>query len=150
VFFDISTPRNVILFGDTVDASIDMPNGLPIGDGLYASSTPANETKTLTTFPAGYVIEKLCVGTSFPFTCLDSYTPHITSLTVSFTRPSPQPSIYVNNGTSTSVSGACVELRSPRAPRPGQPGTAGHIRSVQVYNSGMIRTSVSKCDNSPS
>jgi hypothetical protein len=148
VYFDRSTPRNVVLFGDVVDVTVDMPNGLPVGNGLYASSTPVNETKSITTFPNGYTVEKLCVGTSFPFTCLTNYSPNISSLTVSFTRPNPQPNIYVNNGTSTSVSGACIELRSPRAPRVGQPGTAGHIRSVQVYNSGMIRTSASKCDNS--
>jgi hypothetical protein len=88
------------------------------------------------------------VGTSFPFTCTTDNVPPITSLIISFTRPNPQPNIYINNSTSTNFSAACIELRSPRAPRPGDTVPTGHIRSVQVYNSGMIRTATNKCDNS--
>lgn len=148
VHLNTNTPRTIILFGDLIDDSIDKPNGLPVGNGLYDFS-PINETKTMTTFATGYVISKICVGTSFPFTCTTNNIPAITALTISFTRPNPQPNIYINNSSAASFSGACIEIRSPRAPRPGQNApSAGHIRSVQVYTSGMIRTSANKCDNS--
>jgi type II secretory pathway pseudopilin PulG len=136
----IASPRQVILFGDTVDASVAKPYGISVGNGKY-DITPIDETKTITTFPTGYVISKLCVGTSFPFSCNASSTPPITSLVVSFTRPNPAPMIYINNATTTNYTAGCIELRSPRAPNP------GNIRTVQVYNSGLMYITVGKCDN---
>jgi hypothetical protein len=84
------------------------------------------------------------VGTGFPFTCNDANSPSISSLTISFMRPIPMPAIYINGSKSTNYQGACIELRSPRAP------LSGHVRSVQVFGSGMIKTDVAKCDNSSS
>lgn len=140
VYISLSSPSQLVLFGDLVDGTVPKPYGVAIGDGFF-QTTPIDETKTITTLPSRYVISKLCVGSGFPFTCNSANTPAITSLTVSFIRPSPLPFIYVNN-TGTTNSAACIELRSPEAP------LSGHIRSVQVFNSGMINTSIGKCDNS--
>lgn len=142
VYVSLASSSQLILFGDLVDGSIAKPYGVAVGDGFF-QNTPTNldETKTITTLPSRYVISKLCVGSGFPFTCNSANTPAITSLTISFTRPNPLPSIYVNN-TGTTNSAACIELRSPQAP------LSGHIRSVQIFNSGMINTSIGKCDNS--
>jgi prepilin-type N-terminal cleavage/methylation domain-containing protein len=143
VYIALSKPDTLILFGDTVDSTIPKPFGIPVGNGLYESGSPINETKTTTTLPSGYVISKLCVGNGFPFTCNTSNAPVITSLIISFTRPNPIPSIYINNSTTTAnIAAACIELRSPRAP------LTGHVRTVQVFNSGMITTTIGKCDNS--
>jgi type II secretory pathway pseudopilin PulG len=143
VYASISSSTQVTLFGDLVDGSIPKPNGIAVGNGLY-DLAPINETKSISTFPKGYYISKLCVGTAFPFSCNASSSPAITSLTISFTRPNPTPNIYINNGSGTSYSAACIELRSPHAP------LGGNIRTVQVYNSGMIYVTIGKCDNSPS
>lgn len=142
-YFQQSTPNQLVLFGDTVDSNVPMPYNIPIGNGLYESGSPIDETKTTTTLSTGYAISKLCVGTGFPFTCNESNNPTISSLTISFTRPDPMPSIYVNGDKVTNYPAACIEIRSPRAP------LSGHIRSVQVFNSGMIKTTVTKCDNDP-
>jgi prepilin-type N-terminal cleavage/methylation domain-containing protein len=143
VYFSLAFPGRLVLFGDTVDVNVPKPYGITVGNGFFESGTPINETKTTTNFPEGYVIKRLCVGTGFPFTCNSSNTPAISSLTVSFTRPNPAPSIYVNNSVTPSASAACIELRSPEAPN------VGHIRNVQVFASGMIRNDVGKCDNDP-
>ncbi len=142
VYVALAQSNRLVLFGDLVDSSIPKPYGIPVGDGLFQSGSPINETKTTTTLPSRYVISKLCVGSGFPFSCNGSSTPAITSLTISFTRPNPIPFIYVNNASTTNYSAACIELRSPQAP------LSGHVRSVQVFASGMINTSVGKCDNS--
>lgn len=144
VYIDLTSPNQLVLFGDTVDSSIPKPLGVAVGNGLYESGSPINEAKTITTLPSRYSIKKLCTGTGFPFTCNTNSNPAITSLTVSFTRPNPAPSIYINNTKATSFSAACIELHSPQSP------LSGHIRSVHVFSSGMIRTSLGKCDNSPS
>lgn len=143
VYLETSQSRRLVLFGDTVDEGIPKPYNIAIGNGLYENGAPIDETKTVTTLSTGYYISKLCVGTGFPFTCGDSNNPAIASLTVSFTRPNPQPAIYVNGDKATNYPAACIELRSPRAP------LSGHVRSVQVFSSGMIRTDVTKCDNNP-
>jgi hypothetical protein len=143
VYASLSTPGQLILFGDTVDASVPKPNGLSLGNGKYDLS-PLNEAKTITTFPSNYVIKKLCAGTGFPFSCNSSNTPAITSLTISFTRPNPAPNIYLNNATASPATAACIELRSPHAPQ------GGHIKTVQIYNSGLIYITTGKCDNSSS
>lgn len=138
VYIERENPSKVILFGDTVDGSIAMPNNIPIGNGKFEKDTPVNESKTVTTFSTGYTMAKLCSGTGFPFSCSNS----INSLTISFTRPNPTPSFFIN-GVQAADSAVCIEIRSLRAPLP------GHVRSVQVFSSGMIKTAVTKCDNSP-
>lgn len=142
VHISLASPNQLILFGDTVDPSVPKPYGVAIGNGRYESGSPVNEAKTITTLPSRYAISKLCAGIGFPFSCNDANNPAITSLTISFTRPDPMPTIYVNNASSTTASAACIELRSPQAP------LSGHIRSVQVFSSGMIRTQIGTCDNS--
>lgn len=144
VHFNLATMDKIFLFGDTVDSSVPMPYNIPIGDGIYQNGTPVDETKTTTSLSQGYVISKLCVGSGFPFTCNEANTPGINTLTVSFTRPVPMPVIFINGTKATTFPGACVELRSPRAP------LSGHVRSVQIFSSGMIRTDIGKCDNSSS
>ncbi len=140
VYASLASPSQVILFGDTVDASVPKPYGITVGNGLFESELPLNETKTITTFPERYTISKLCVGTGFPFTCNGAHVPPIESLTVSFTRPNPAPAIYINNASSTSYGAGCIELRSPQAP------LSGHTRNVQVFSSGMIRNDLDTCD----
>jgi hypothetical protein len=143
VYLSLADSGRLVLFGDTVDPTVPKPYGITIGNGIFESGSPIDETKTITTLPNRFIISKLCVGTGFPFTCNASNTPEITALTVSFTRPNPIPSLYVNNATSTIYSAVCIELRSPQAP------LSGHIRNVQVYSSGMIRNDIGKCDNDP-
>lgn len=140
LFMSLSSPNSVILFADAINTLEPKPYGLSVGDGLY-QTTPINELFSTTAFPAGYTIAKLCVGSGFPYTCNASLAPALSSLTVSFTRPSPQPVIYVNGNRSTLYNSACLELRSPRYPG------AGHLRSIQIYSSGMIRTGLTPCDN---
>lgn len=139
IFMSLSAPNSVVLFADSIDTLEPKPYGLSVGNSLY-QITPIDETYSTTIFPSGYVIAKLCVGSGYPYTCNTALTPALTSLTISFTRPSPQPTIYVNGNRSTVYSSACAELRSPR-----YPGT-GHMRSVQIYGSGMIRTGLGPCD----
>lgn len=141
VYISLASSSQLILFGDTVDASIPKPYGITIGNSIFESGVPFNETKTVTTLPDRYFVNRLCVGTGFPFTCNEANIPPIESLTVSFTRPNPVPSIYVNNATTTSYGAACIELFSPRAP------LLGHIRNVQIFSSGMIRNDIGRCDN---
>lgn len=144
IYVSLATSSQLILFGDTVDPTVPKPYGITIGNGAYEAGDPIDETKTVTKLPNRYYISKLCAGTGFPFVCNTSHNPNIDSLTVSFTRPNPVPSIYLNNATTTSYTAACIELRSPLAPLP------GHVRNVQVFSSGMIRNGIGKCDNDPS
>lgn len=144
IYLSRATPNKIVLFGDTVDGSVPMPYNIPIGDSIYQSGSPIDETKTTTILSPGYAIEKICVGTGFPFTCNDANNPPISSLTISFTRPLPTPIIFINGSKGSTFPAVCLELRSPRAP------LSGHIRTVQVFGSGIIRTDVTKCDNSPS
>ncbi len=139
VYASLTNPTQLILFGDVVDGTVSRYQ-IATGDGLYQSGGSTPEAKTTVRLPTGYTIVKLCTGSGFPFTC--SVT--TTTLTISFIRPDPQPNIYVNASKATNFSAGCIELRSPLAPLP------GHVRSVQVFNSGMIRTQVGKCDNSAS
>lgn len=139
IFMSLNTPNSVVLFADSVDTLEPKPYGLSVGNGLY-QITPINETHSTTLFPAGYTIAKLCVGSGYPYTCNTSLTPALNSLTISFTRPSPQPAVYVNGSRTTLYTSACAELRSPRYPG------AGHMRSIQIYSSGMIRTGLGPCD----
>lgn len=138
-YVTLTRPDRIVLFGDSVTSTLS-PYQIYVGDGLY-QSTPVDEAKTTTMLPVGYAVAKLCVGTGFPFTCNASNVPAINSLTISFTRPSPLPNIYVNNATSTAVfTASCIEFRSVLAP------LVGHIRSVQIFSSGIIRTISTGCE----
>lgn len=131
-----NTPSTVKLFGDSVDGSINTA-GLPIGNGVFDLS-PTDETVSVTSFPFGYRITKVCGGEP-PATC---YSNVGQSLTISFTRPSPQPDIYLNatkDSKGINYSSACIEIQAP------DPLLFNHIRSVNVFNSGMMNTSTSTC-----
>lgn len=138
VYFSLANSNKVILFGDSIDGTLS-PYEIIIGNGLYDIS-PVNESKTVTTLPSGFSVSKLCVGTGFPFICNSDNIPSITTLTISLTRPDPRFSIYINDSKTGVFSAGCVELQSLLAP------SVGHIRSVQIFNSGIIRTSNTKCD----
>lgn len=133
-----NTLSSIKLFGDSVgvgNGGGQSSYGLPIGNGLY-DLTPIDETSSNTTLPSGYKITKICVGQAPSSVC--SSDPN-TSLTVSFVRPSPRPSIYLNGSKTTNYSKACIEFKSPIK------YSNGHTRSVEVYNSGMIRTAIASC-----
>jgi len=133
---DANTLSAVTLFGDSVsNYGVASFYGLPIGNGLY-DITPIDETNSVTSIPKNYKITKVCVGQSPNITCSETVN---TSLTISFTRPSARPNIYLNGNNTTSYSKACIEFKSPI------PYSVGHIRSVEVYNSGMIRTAIASC-----
>ncbi len=140
LYAELSEPNKIVLFNDTVDSNVSKPYGLSIGDGLYQSGSPVDETSSITTLPNGYSVAKLCVLVASSYVCNSNYSPNISTLTVSFIRPNPQPYIYINGSSSPNFSSGCIELHSPRAPQ------AGHIQSILVFNSGMIRTQTSKCD----
>lgn len=143
VYVETTNPNDMVLFNDFVDLSGSKPFGLAVGDGLYQKTTP-NETNRLVVFPSGYYVSKICVSNDLPFVfkCNGDNSPAINNLTISFTRPNPQPDIYINNSSAVNFSAACIELRSPRAP------AVGHVRAVQIFNSGMIRTQTGHCDDS--
>ena len=137
----LATPSKLTLFGDLIDINVPKPYGVYIGDGLYETS-PIDETKSETRFPTGYSFSKLCVIPTgqTTFVCNSNYSPSIQTLTVSFVRPNPQPYIYINDSKVTNFTAGCIELISYKAP------LVGHVRSVQVFNSGMIRTYTSGCN----
>ena len=140
VYANLASSSKLVLFADFTDVSVPKPYGLTVGNGFY-ENIGIDETKSITNFPQGYTIAKLCIWSNNKFICNSDYTPVIQTLTISFTRPSPQPSIYINDALPSFTAG-CIELHSPRGP------IVGHVRSVQVFNSGMIRTQVGPCDNS--
>jgi prepilin-type N-terminal cleavage/methylation domain-containing protein len=148
-FFSLASTSQFVLFSDI--ATVTGPLGLPIGDGFYTSLPGSNETRSVTKYPTGFKINKLCAGTGYPFTlahggscnkdAANTY-PIINTLTISFTRPKPRPNITINQLTGTQVSsigGACIELVSISG------GGFGHVRSVQVYTTGRILTSDVGC-----
>lgn len=139
-YFDVAHPDKAILFSDL--ASVASPYGISVGDSVF-DTTPTDETSSVITFPRGYTIKKLCVLVSGAFTCNSSPTPPITSLTVSFIRPNPEPRIYVNNDvsdTSAPYQGACIELWSAKGPQ------VGHVKTVRVLGIGFIQTSKTPCE----
>jgi prepilin-type N-terminal cleavage/methylation domain-containing protein len=142
IFIDSATSSQVILFKDNVEDGLVSSSGLGIGDGLY-DMWPVQEAKSITKLLPNYSFKKLCItNPSDPtkFLCNDNNTPPIITLTVSFTRPSTSADIYINGSSASSFSSACIQLYSPKSPE------IGHIRSVQVYHSGMVTTSVTPCD----
>lgn len=141
VYASLTFPGQITLFADTVDQAASVNRELPVGNGLFDSS-PFNETSSVVRFSKGFILKKVCTGTGYPYTCNQAANPDIDSVTISFTRPNPLPSLYVNGNSAVTVPGVCLELRSYRAP------LIGHIRSVQVFHSGIIRTVIGGCDAS--
>ncbi len=144
VYASLIDPGHLILFSDFVDVGGAISNyQIPVGDGLY-QHIGLDETSSITTFPNGYIIAKLCIWDipKSKFVCNGEYSEPIQNLTISFMRPNPEPNIYINDSKATNFSAGCIELYSPHAPNP------GHIRSVEIFNSGMIRTEVDTCDKS--
>lgn len=139
-YFALANPNRTVLFSDI--ASIASSNGINVGDSIF-DTTPTDETSSTVIFPRGYTIKKLCVLVSGAFTCNDTPTPPITSLTISFIRPNPEPRIYVNNDvsdTSAPYQGACIELWSIKGPQ------IGHVKTVRVLGIGFIQTSKTPCE----
>jgi type II secretory pathway pseudopilin PulG len=145
----VASSSEVVLFADRVIAD-NYVNGILVGDGLMSTSTN-DEIKSITTFPTGYTISKLCVESGAQYYCDATTTPEIQTLTLSFVRPSSQPHIYVNDDKDIVISnngvdidapytGACIELSTIHAP------TEGHVRSVRIQGAGFITTKVTGCE----
>lgn len=147
VFFNIAKPKEAIFFGDKVDPLIPMPQGLGIGNGLY-DTLPVDEWKSVTKLEDGYSYKKLCVGTTtapladapYGFLCNATSTPDISTLTISFIRPSQVAHIYANGNSLINHPSACIQIYSVKSP------ALGHVRSVKVYHSGMMIASAKPCD----
>ncbi len=154
VFLDRATTTKSILFSDSahnIDNIITKNSaGLAIGDGIYNKGySPEDMLKDTITLKDGFTYKKLCVASSTAaeyiatpkqFLCNSINGEPISTLTVSFTRPSQVAHMYVNNNVDNDFSAACVELYSPRSPN------AGHTRSVRILHSGVITTSTKTCD----
>lgn len=142
VYVDLNNKKIATIFNDFADSSIPVSNGIQIGDGLYSSESPLDETSSVISLRSKYTFSKLCVGNGYPFLCNDDEGitgGPITSLTISFKRPNPKALVYVNNTTLSTLGGACLEIVSPKYP------AFGHVRSVHIFSSGMITTSSNAC-----
>lgn len=149
LLIDSATSSQAILFGDSV-SGLNLKNsaGFSIGDGLYDKSVSPDTVKEIFAMKRDFSFKKLCVASSTAslldaprgYLCNATSTPEIKSLTISFSRPSQNAHIYINNSTSTDYTSACVQLYSSESP------ASGHVRSVLVYHSGMVMTSASSCD----
>lgn len=139
VYFDLASSTYVSKFRDRVDPSIVRSIG--VGNGLYDQS-PIDELDVRQIIVGRHTVAKLCVRQGVdPFTCNENNVPPINNLTVSFTRPSQNTQIYINNSTTTNYSAACIQIDSLKAPTP------GYVRSILVYRSGMIMKRLNTCDN---
>lgn len=127
------TQSTVVLFGDTIVGV--GPYGINIGDGLFKSSSP-DETSSILTLPSGFRITNICVRKNLVNQCVNNSGE---SLTISFTRPSANPNIYLNNNPLLIQDSACIEIQSR------DPDLTGHTRSINVYHSGMISNAISAC-----
>lgn len=140
VYFDLASTTKVSKFRDRVDLSIK--HSIGIGNGLYDQS-PIDELDVRQILMAKHRIAKLCVKSGVgAFICNDANVPPVTNLTISFTRPSQNTQIYINNSTTTNYTAACIQIDSIKAPDP------GYVRSILVYRSGMITKRLNSCDNS--
>lgn len=140
VYASSANPDRVIMFNDFIDSAVPAPNGIPIGDALYEPGpVGSDETNTIVLIPARFSLAKLCVLESSSFSCDGDHTPPITSVTVTYIRPNPMPQIYINDSKAQSYSAACLEFHSVGAPN------VGHVRNVQIFNSGLIRSTIGPC-----
>lgn len=154
LFFNSASSSQYTLYKDF--ATVAGPNGLDVGDGIFSVILGSDETESITTFPYKFKISKLCVGTGYPFSvtnggsCNDDGTagmPTISTITVAFVRPKPQPVITINQDDATNIrdsisdgiSGACIEVSSE------SPNRSAYVRSAQVYTSGRIVASKEGC-----
>lgn len=135
---DSNTQSEAVLFGDTVGVGTFNSSGLSVGNGLYDKPPVSmiDETSSILSLPTGFSIARFCVGVAPSTQCFSASGQ---SLTISFTRPSPNPHIYLNDDSGTNYAGACIEIQSK------DPNLTGHTRSINVYNSGMISNAVSPC-----
>jgi hypothetical protein len=140
IFFDRATSSQVLKFKDIVDNSIDRP--IKIGNGLYDTS-PTDEKEPPFVFSRNNRLGQLCVATSTsPIMCNDNYTPHINTLTISFTRPRQTAHIYINGATSSETyTFACVEMYPQGA------SSTQFIKSILIYGSGMITKTDARCSS---
>jgi hypothetical protein len=137
VFFDRSLQTQVIKFKDRVDPAIIRSIG--VGNGLY-DIAPISELETLYQITNNHRISKLCVTTGVgAFLCNENNDPVINTLSISFTRPSQNANIYINGGSATNYSSACIQVDSIRSPLP------GYVRSIVIYKSGMITKRAGTC-----
>lgn len=139
IFFDLATSTKVLKFRDRVDASVIRAIGL--GNGLY-DHLPTEEKDTVFSLVNGHHIGKLCVASSTSLLlCNSANIPEIKTLTISFSRPKQNANIYINGATSTiKYVKACIQMDSVRSPE------QGYVRSIFVYNSGMITKKVGTCN----
>lgn len=149
-FINLATPTQAIIFSDSING-VDYTNqaGFRVGDGLYDKSISTTDSiKNTMNLDVGFIFKKICVGSSTAnisvaphgFLCNINNIPNINTLTVSFTRPSQKAYIYINGDRNIEFSSACVQIYSPKTPN------VGHVRSIQIYNSGMTTTNVLSCD----
>ena len=149
VVVTLATPLKAILFSDSTNG-LNLLNaaGLPVGDGIYDTVVSPDKIKNTLQFNDGFPFKKLCVASTtasyalapYGFLCNNDNVPPITSLTVSYVRPSQEAHIYINGATSTDYGTACVQLYSPKSP------ADGNIRSVEIYHSGIISTTMKPCN----
>ncbi len=149
VFINLATSSQAILFSDSTNGnSILNSAGLSVGDGVYDTANSPDIIKNTLSFNTGYEFKKICVASStasissapYGFLCNSTSTPPISTLTVSFSRPSQNAHIYINNSTTTDFASACVQIYSSKSPGD------GHVRSILVYHSGMVTTVTTPCD----
>ena len=156
VLIDSANSLQSILFSDNVnrlDGSIvKNSSGFPVGDGLYDKAiSPTDAIKSTIILKERFSFGKLCVASTTALESMGSPTPQkflcstvnakpISTLTISFIRPSQVAHMYINGTTTADFESACIQLFSPKTPNP------GHIRSVRVFHSGVITTTATSCN----
>ncbi len=154
VYINSATPTKAVLFADSpknINDDIRLnAAGFKIGDGLFDTAySPEDFVRNSLTLKDRYSYKKLCVASSTAsenspvskqFLCNTVNTIPITSITVSFIRPSQQAHIYVNGTTTNDFDEACIELYSPKSP------SEGHVRSVRILRPGVVSTTAKACD----
>lgn len=144
----VASPSKVILFSDNVDGvNLTNNSGFPVGDGLYNVAVSPDVVKDTLQFKDGYYFKKLCVASSTAtgpqpkgFLCDTVNDIPITTMSISFNRPSQTAHIYINGDNSADFASACIQVYSPKSPEP------GNIRAVQILHSGVITTKTTSCD----
>ncbi len=138
VFFNLATSTTALHFRDRVDD--ETPSTIGIGNGLYETG-PVNEKSETIEFIRGSKVKRLCVSTgTTTFSCNEGNDPVIRTLTVSFSRPSPNANIYINGSKETNYVSACVQFETVKAPN------QGHVRSLFIYRSGVITKTTTPCN----
>lgn len=140
IFLDRATSSQVLKFRDVVVP--DPQRTIGIGNGIYDSS-PVDEKETIFKMTNSNHVGRLCVATSTVSTtsimCNEENVPPIDTLTISFERPKQIAHIYINGTTTTEYALACIQFDSIKSP------TFGFVKSVFVYQSGMITKTPRTC-----